>query len=200
MSQRTDTRQHILESAAVLFHTHSYTSVGVAAVCERASVSKGSFFHFFPSKQELAIAVLEQFRERIGATLIARAFSPERPPLQRIDCFVNELYLLQKALLDEYGHMPGCPFGNMAMEMATQDQVLCSKADGILRSIANHLRTAIADAVQCGGLPAVNEEATADAMLSYLEGVQLMAKSRNDPELIRRLGPAVTSVRVPHEA
>jgi TetR/AcrR family transcriptional repressor of nem operon len=34
-------------------------------------------------------------------------------------------------------------------------------------------------------------------MLGYLEGIQLLAKARNDPELIRRLGPAVKSIRVP---
>jgi TetR/AcrR family transcriptional repressor of nem operon len=197
---KPDTRQRIVETAAVLFHTHSYTAVGIASVCDQAGVSKGSFFHFFRSKQELALAVLDYFRDRIDETLITRAFSPEKRPLERLDCFVEELYVFQKALADQLGHVPGCPFGNMAVELATQDEVLRHRAEDILRALAKQFQSAISDAVQSGTLPAVDESATAEAMLSYLEGVQLLAKVRNEPDLIRQLGPAVTSIRVPREA
>jgi TetR/AcrR family transcriptional repressor of nem operon len=196
MTQSTDTRRQILETAATLFHTRSYSDVGVAAICKQAGVSKGSFFHFFPTKQDLALAVMEQFRDQINRTLLARAFSTRYPPLERLQRFVNELYEFQKAKTEEYGHLPGCPFGNFVVEQATQDELLRSKADGCLRSIANHIRTAVADAVQSGDLPPLDEDATADAMLGYIEGIQLMAKAHNDPDVIRRLGPAVTAIRI----
>ena len=196
MTQETDTRQQILDAAAALFHTQSYSDVGVATICSRAGVSKGSFFHFFPSKRDLALAVMDQYREQIHETLIARAFSPKHPPLERLEQFVTELHAFQKAQTDELGHLPGCPFGNLAMEQATQDEVLRQKADGCLRWLASHVRTAVSEAVQNGALPPVDEEATADAMLGYLEGIQLLAKARNDPEVIRRLGPLVTSIHV----
>jgi TetR/AcrR family transcriptional repressor of nem operon len=38
--------------------------------------------------------------------------------------------------------------------------------------------------------------ATADAMLAFLEGVILLAKTQNDPEVVRRLGPAITTLRI----
>jgi len=193
----TDTRQLILDTAATLFHTQSYSDVGVATICKEAGVSKGSFFHFFPNKQDLGVAVLEQFRENINATLVAKAFSSQYPPLERIHRFVDELYRFQKAQVEQHGHLPGCPFGNVVMEQATQDEVLRAKADGCIRSISNHFRTAVADAVQSGDLPPVDESATADAMFSYLEGIQLMAKSRNDAEIIKTLGAVVTSIQVP---
>lgn len=197
MKQATDTRQKILDTAATLFHTQSYSAVGIATICQQANVSKGSFFHFFPSKQDLGIAVLEQFREQINSTLIASAFSGQYPPLERILRFVDALYRFQKTQFEAHGYLPGCPFGNMIMEQATQDEHLRKKAEGCIRSIANHIRSAVADAVQSGALPAVDEMATADAMFAYLEGIQLLAKGRNDAELIRQLGPAVTSIRVP---
>ena len=199
MTQKADSRQRILDSASELFCTRSYDAVGVALVCDQAGVSKGSFFHFFGSKRDLALAVMDQIKERIDETLVAKAFSSKLPPMERLDCFVKELYAFQKAQTEEFGHMPGCPFGNLAMEQATQDEVLRKKVDGCLRSLAKHIRTAIKDAVQSGALPPVDEEATADAMLGYVEGIQLLAKARNDPGLIRRLGPAVKSIRVPRK-
>jgi TetR/AcrR family transcriptional repressor of nem operon len=197
MTTTKDTRQLILDTAATLFHTQSYSDVGIATVCKEAGVSKGSFFHFFPSKQDLGVAVLEQFRENINATLVAKAFSSQYPPLERIQRFVDELYRFQLSQVEQHGHLPGCPFGNIVMEQATQDEVLRAKADGCIRSITNHLRTAVADAVQSGDLPPVDEATTAEAMFSYLEGIQLMAKSRNDAEVIKTLGLAVTSIQVP---
>jgi TetR/AcrR family transcriptional repressor of nem operon len=199
VKQRTDTRQHILDTASVLFHTHSYADVGVAKVCSHAGVSKGSFFHFFKSKRDLALAVMDQFRERFSEQLIAPAFAPRQPPLERIDRFVEGLYAFQKAQTEEFGHLPGCPFGNLAMEQATQDEVLRQKVDSIFRLVIEQFRAAVSAAVRGGELPAVDEEATAEAMLSYIEGIQLLAKARNDPELIRRLGPATKSIRVPKE-
>ncbi len=199
MNRTSDTRQHILDTAATLFHTQSFSDVGIATICKQADVSKGSFFHFFPSKQALGVAVLEQFREKINETLVARAFSSQYPPMERLLRFVEELYMFQREQAKEHGHLPGCPFGNIVMEQATQDEILRKKADGCIRSIANHIRTAVSDAVQSGELAPLDEEATAEAMFGYLEGVQLMAKARNDAELIRRLGPAVATIRVPQQ-
>lgn len=199
MVKKTDTRQQILHTASHLFHTHSYSDVGITAICDQAGVSKGSFFHFFPSKRDLVLEVMEQFLQQINNTLIAKAFSRRHAPMERIDRFVMELYAFQKAQTREYGHLPGCPFGNLAMEQATQDEALRQKTDVCLRSLGSHFETAISEAVQSGTLPPLDEEATAEAMLGYLEGIQLLAKARNDPELIRRLGPAVTSIRVLRE-
>lgn len=200
MAHATDTRQQILDTAAELLHTQSYADVGIATICERAGVSKGSFFHFFPSKRDLALAVMEQFRKRISETLIAAAFSTKTAPLERLDRLVQELYVFQKEQTDTHGHLPGCPFGNMVMEQATRDEALRQKASGCLHSLAAYIRAAVSDAVQSGALPPVDEAATAEAMLGYLEGIQLLAKAQNDPELIRRLGPAVTAIRIPRDS
>ena len=200
MAQKNDSRQRILDTAASLFHTHSYDAVGIALVCEQAGVSKGSFFHFFGSKRDLALAVMDQFLDQINSTLVTKAFSPKQPPMERLDRFVKELYHFQKAQADKFGHVPGCPFGNLAMEQAAQDEVLRRKADGCLHALASQIQSVLVEAVEVGEIPPLDEEATADAMLSYLEGIQLLAKARNDPGLIRRLGPAVKLLRMPSKA
>lgn len=193
---KTDTRENILDTAATLFHARSYASVGLAEICARAGVSKGSFFHFFPSKRHLAIAVMDLFHRQVDKTILTKCFSPTLPPMARLDCFVRELYTFQKVLAADLGHVPGCPFGNLAMEQATQDEILREKVDGCLRSVAKHIQTALSEAVIGGEFPPVDTRATAEAMLAYVEGIQLLAKARNDPELISRLGPALKSIQL----
>ncbi|MCU7919528.1 MAG: hypothetical protein KZQ95_14405 [Candidatus Thiodiazotropha sp. (ex Epidulcina cf. delphinae)] len=51
-------------------------------------------------------------------------------------------------------------------------------------------------AVEDGEIPPLDTEATATAMLAYLEGVILLAKTRNDPEVVQILGPAIKTIRI----
>jgi len=53
MNAQLDTYDRILLAARELIHARSYAEVGVAAICDQAQVKKGSFYHFFPSKQAL---------------------------------------------------------------------------------------------------------------------------------------------------
>jgi len=197
MAKEIDTKQKILDTASSLFYMQSYTAVGVATICKEAGVSKGSFFHFFNSKQDLALAVLDQFSDHLGASLIADSIGSSLPPLERLDRFIEMLYQAQKTYVEETGYLPGCPFGNMAMEQATQDEVIRKKVEQCLAGLAQPLQRVVADAVKSGDLPVVDEAATADAMLSYIEGIQLIAKTRKDADVIRKLGPAIKSIRVP---
>lgn len=202
MMKRKDTRDRILKSAAELIHASSYNAVGVNAVCETAGVSKGSFFHFFESKRDLALAVLDEFKDRIGEVILSESFQTELLPMQRLERFVSLLYTFQKEQKKQIGYVPGCPFGNIALEQATQDEVLRQKVDSCLRTVADHIRDSVEEAVvngdieDIGNSENINVDATAEAMLAYVEGVQLLAKSRNDPEIIRLLGPAIKSIRV----
>lgn len=64
-----ETRARILNAAAECFAQHGYEAAGVAEICERAGVSKGAFYHHFPSKQDLFMALLNNWLEMLDAGL-----------------------------------------------------------------------------------------------------------------------------------
>lgn len=64
-----ETRARILEAAAECFAQHGYEAASVADICERAGVSKGAFYHHFPSKQDLFMALLNDWLEALDASL-----------------------------------------------------------------------------------------------------------------------------------
>lgn len=195
MNARADTRQRILESARDLIYARSYADVGVASICERAGVKKGSFYHFFPSKRDLTLAVLEDYFMASKTALLDRAFAPDIPPLERLQRLALMLYEHQKALFDASGHLLGCPFGNLAAELSTQDEPIRRKVAGIFLRVQAYLRQTLEEAQAQGELDGIDTQATAQAMFAYIEGVLLMAKTRNDPEVLRRLLPAVSRIR-----
>jgi AcrR family transcriptional regulator len=62
MQQRSEeTRSRILEAANLLFSKNGYDATGVAEICQAAGVSKGAFYHHYPSKQAVFLAVMESW-------------------------------------------------------------------------------------------------------------------------------------------
>lgn len=193
----TDTRQRILESARDLIYSSSYAEVGVAAICQRASVKKGSFYHFFPSKQALTVAVIDEFLVAFKESMFAQAFAPSIPPMERFDHLLRLGYGFQKEMGAALGHIPGCPFGNLAAELSTQDDTIREKVDHVFTLMERQFAATLHEAIGRGDIAAdVDAEATAKAMLAYIEGLLLMAKTRNDPDVMLLLGPAMARIRI----
>ena len=196
MSPSRDTRERILASARELIYTRSYADVGVAQICAAAEVKKGSFYHFFPSKRDLTLAVLDEAYADAKHRLLDQAFDPTLSPLDRLQCFVELNTRIQSGLFDETGFVPGCQFGNLAAEQATQDSVLRDKVDALLGRLQAEIRVALDDAVAAGEIGTIDVDATAAAMLAYFEGVLLLAKTRNDPGVLEQLLPAMLDIRI----
>ena len=69
-----DMRQHIIDVAKSLMTHKGYTAVGLMEVLTTAGVPKGSFYHYFRSKEEFGQALLEEyFQEYIGRVDIVMA-------------------------------------------------------------------------------------------------------------------------------
>ncbi|MBV2125822.1 MAG: TetR/AcrR family transcriptional regulator [Candidatus Thiodiazotropha endolucinida] len=198
MSITPDTKERILATARDLFHGRSYADVGIKEICTLAKVQKGSFYHFFPSKRDLAMAVIDSMADDWAHGFVAEAFDEALPPLERLDYMVDAVYFWQKAAKNLEGRMPGCLFGNLALEISTRDEVIRARLNAVFNKASARFHQALEEAVENGEIPPMDTEATATAMLAYLEGVILLAKTRNDPDVVRSLGPAIKSIRIEH--
>jgi TetR/AcrR family transcriptional repressor of nem operon len=170
--------------------------VGVAEICQHADVKKGSFYHFFPSKQDLSLAVIDDLRATLEARVLIPAFARDLPPLQRLEHFIEALYEFQCTAARPTEQVLGCPFGNLTLELATSDEVVRGKLVTVFATIESYIAQALHDAQAAGELVEVDVAATASAMLAYVEGILLLAKTANDPALIRRLGAALAAIRI----
>ncbi len=196
MNVASDTRTRILTTARELFHSRSYADVGVKQICDTAKVQKGSFYYFFPSKRDLALAVIDDMADDWAHGFVAEAFDQNLPPLERLDYIVDAAYYWQKAAKDIEGRVRGCLFGNLALEVSTREEVLRAKLIAVFNKTKERFREALEEAVATGALAPLDTENTAAAMLAYLEGIILLAKTQNDPEVVRILGPAIKLLRV----
>ena len=196
-SPNADTQQRIIDAARQLIYARSYADVGVAEICETAGVQKGRFYHFFPSKRDLTLAVLDAHYVTLKEQLVDRAFAPDVPPLARLTRLAKLAYELQKQIARDTGRVLGCPFGNLATELASQDDAIREKIGQLFRTSQARVRQVLKEAAAAGELPGVNLDATAQAMFAYFEGVMMLAKTQNDPEVLRKLLPAMAQIRIP---
>lgn len=112
-----DTRERLIETARELFRRNGYHATSVAEILDRADANSGSLYHFFPTKQDLLLAVLEWYAENLAPEIV-------EPARQRCDDPVESVF----AILDGYRNALlatelsfGCPIGNLALEFKEPD-------------------------------------------------------------------------------
>ena len=129
--------------------------------------------------------------------MISKAFAEDVPPLARLARFVEMAYEFQKQINLQTGRVLGCAFGNLANELSTQDEPIREKIERTFALLQQLFSNVLLAAKQSGDLAQeIDTSATAQAMLAYFEGVLLLAKNQNDPEVIRQLLPTMVHIRI----
>ncbi len=196
MGRTSNARQCLIDSAVELIYARSYADVGVQEICEHAGVQKGSFYHFFDSKQALTLSALEQQWALAKAQIWEPAFAPNVPPLKRIERFFRRIYEHQRDLQRATGGVYGCPFGNLGCELSTQNGVIRLKVVQGLQELSTYVERALREAMERGDVPPIDIRASAQAIIGYMEGIVMLAKTQNDPSVIRQLSAAATHILV----
>jgi TetR/AcrR family transcriptional repressor of nem operon len=163
----------------------------VDQICDRAGVNKGSFYHFFRSKTDLTVAAYEEHWLELRPAL-DRIFSSQTPPLDRIEQYCRGVYELQKAKFKKCGRVLGCPFAAVGCELSTQEEKIRLKAQEMFERSCKYLETALADAKREGLVEIDDPRTEGQAVVSYVLGMLLQARIRNDPEVLAALWPVVT--------
>ena len=76
MGRTSDANERLMDAALDLIWEESYGSVTIDDICKRADVKKGSFYYFFSSKSDLAIAALERMWQEESKPKMDATFSP----------------------------------------------------------------------------------------------------------------------------
>lgn len=165
-----------------LFAAQGYNATGIEAVLKLAGVPKGSFYHYFGSKEEFGLAVIEEFSGRFLARLDVFLSDGTTTPLNRLRIFLERG--LQR--LSEHECSVGCLVGDLGQEVAARSERLRSRLDQILLSWRERFATCLREAQQAGELPhSLDPHTIAGFILSGWEGAVLSAKVRRSPQPVR---------------
>src|SRR6185369_17189354 len=78
------TRHRLVEAARDLFWQQGYTATGIAEILKAARAKSGSLYYFFPTKEDLLLAVLEWYKANLEPVVIQPVFERVSDPIERI--------------------------------------------------------------------------------------------------------------------
>jgi TetR/AcrR family transcriptional regulator, transcriptional repressor for nem operon len=181
---RSDARERLIQAAIDLIWTSSYGAVSVDAICERADVRKGSFYHCFASKDELVVAALDAHWET-RRPVFDDMFSASRPPLDRLRRYFDYVVERQTQVRSTYGRVLGCFHHSVGSECVQQPSEIAAKAQEIILSLRGYLESALRDGQATGQLRPGDPASDAKTLFAFVQGALIQARLHDDLEILR---------------
>lgn len=168
-----DTRTDIIRAGLSIMARQGFNSTGIDAVLKRANVPKGSFYHYFSSKQEFGLNVLEHFAGGIDGIFTSFLADESISPLARLKNCVDSLV----DRFEQNNCSIGCLAANLGQEMADQSEEFRERLEGVFRSWIGHFERCLSEARDSGEIPAdLSPGYAAECFLSGFEGALLVSK------------------------
>lgn len=184
MGRASDAKERLMDAVSELIWTGSYGTTTIDQICEKAGVKKGSFYYFFESKADLAVAALDAACAKKQAELDS-IFSATVPPLDRLRKYCEFAYQKQVAMKEIYGSVLGCPLCTLGSEVSTQEQKLREQIEHIFDRQRKYLESVIRDARAEGLIEETDPASKAKMLQVYLHGLMTQARIQNNLDVLR---------------
>jgi AcrR family transcriptional regulator len=161
-----------VETARDLFFKQGYVATGVAQILKASKANSGSLYYFFPSKEDLLVAVLEKYQELLEPRVLKPAFDRVDDPIDRLFAVLEGYRLLLEATNFELG----CPIGNLALEVSNSQPAARRLIIENFKAWCDAIRRLLEDAAD--RLPRdVDAESLAIHVLATMEGSVMLARA-----------------------
>jgi TetR/AcrR family transcriptional repressor of nem operon len=182
----TATRERILEAAGRIALDRGFAAVSLDDILADAGVTKGAFFHHFPSKADLGMAILERYARADIATLDRlwdQSQRLSRDPLQQLLLFVG---LFAEEITELAGDDPGCLYATFVYERQLGRDAPRAIVEASVRVWRERIRRQleiVADRYP-PQLP-VDLDALADLVFTTSEGAYVVARATGELHVLR---------------
>ncbi|MCE1225510.1 MAG: TetR/AcrR family transcriptional regulator [Geobacteraceae bacterium] len=177
--EKKDTRSDIIKIGTELISRQGYNATGIEMVLKEAGVPKGSFYHYFKSKEEFGLAVMDVFANYYSQRMTALLQDTALSPLSRIRKLLEGS--LQRFSNNQCSK--GCLIGNLGQEMADQNERFRARLDQIFDDWRCLFADCLREAQVAKELDSrLDAEPLASFVLSGWEGAILRAKVMKSPK------------------
>jgi TetR/AcrR family transcriptional repressor of nem operon len=170
-------RSKLLDAAVEIIRKKGYAGTSVDELCARAGVTKGAFFHHFPSKDSLAVAAANHWSELSSAVFAIAPYRRFDDPLDRVLGYLD----FRKAMLRGEVAEFTCLAGTMIQEAYETHPDIRIACDATIVSHAANVESDIADAMQRYHIRAPwTAESLALHTQVVLQGAFILAKAKGN--------------------
>jgi TetR/AcrR family transcriptional repressor of nem operon len=174
LATRQDTRTALIEAGMDVMLQKGYNNTGIQEVLSSLGVPKGSFYYYFESKENFALAIIEHFDVEYSALVRGLLNDKQLTPLQRLHqyCESGKLNFLSQEC------RKGCLIGNLSQEMSDQSETLRKELSAIMTKRIALFAECVKEGQELGEItPACSAEKLAEYFMGGWSGAFMYAKT-----------------------
>lgn len=179
-STQKTAKDKLLEASFKLIRSKGYVATTVDDLCKEAEVTKGTFFHYFESKEALAVAAANHWSSVTSEFFKTAPYHNHADPLKRVLAYVDFRNEMLEGELEEFT----CLVGTMAQEIYLTNPEIKNACH---QSIWSHAETLEKDISEAKKLYAPKSKWTAKSLALHtqavIQGAFVMAKANDGPEV-----------------
>jgi TetR/AcrR family transcriptional repressor of nem operon len=176
---KTDTKTILLDAGMDIMFEKGYTNTGISEVLNSVGVPKGSFYHYFDSKEDFALEIIRYFDSGYSERLIQTLRDCNCSSVQRLRNYCQS----GRDNLAAANCCRGCLIGNLSQEMADQSEVLRQALSTVMSKWRDLFAACIEEGQQKGEIrTSCGAHALAELFLSGWEGAMMRAKTTKSLE------------------
>ncbi|MGC2162104.1 MAG: TetR/AcrR family transcriptional regulator [Silvibacterium sp.] len=174
---RHESKTKLLNAALYVIRAKGYTATRIEDVVEAAGLTKGSFFHHFSSKEELAIAAADYWGEMTSALFEAAPYHGPAGAVDRVLAYVDFRKAIMQGTLPEFT----CLLGTMTQEVYDTHPAIREACE---RAIYGHAATLVPDIEAAMRERGIKGDWTAESLALFtqaaIQGAFILAKAKQD--------------------
>lgn len=168
-----ETRELLLRAGLEVLTEKGFSSSGIDEILKRVGVPKGSFYHYFDSKESFGKELIERYAAYFAFKLERHLGNRALAPLARLQAFVSDA----QESMAKHGFRRGCLIGNLGQEIGVLPESFQSQLQGVFSDWQSRFANCLAEAQAAGEL---SPETDCDQLAAFFwigwEGAVLRAK------------------------
>jgi TetR/AcrR family transcriptional regulator, transcriptional repressor for nem operon len=176
-----DTRALLLRAGVEALTIKGFSATGIDEILRTVGVPKGSFYHYFASKEAFGAALIDCYAAYFARKLARHLEDQSRTPLARLLAFISDA----QAGMAKFDYQRGCLVGNLGQEMGALPESYRAQLGAVFTDWQERLSNCLRAAQEAGEISALADCAQLSAFFWIgWEGAVLRAKLERNPSAL----------------
>ncbi|MEC6822972.1 TetR/AcrR family transcriptional regulator [Photobacterium piscicola] len=181
-TKTNDTRQHILDIGYQLVVTKGFTNVGLSEILKTAAVPKGSFYHYFKSKEQFGEALIQHYFELYLEHVSAILEQGTGTGFDRVTDYFSRWLIIDNGTCN----VNKCVVVKLSAEVSDLSEPMREALKKGAYSIVNLIALCIDDGIKDGSITVADSQLTAQTLYQLWLGASLFYKLSQDVTVLQQ--------------
>lgn len=177
-------KQEIIRIAREVIHSKGYQATSVSDIMAATNIGKGQFYHYFQSKHDLGLAIVEDLVKDWEGQLIIGILKTSDAPVTKLNRMLQWAETSHAEMEIKYG----CAMGNLAIEMSAQDEEFRVKIKEFFNHWVNSVTDILTEMIEDHQLDeSINPKKNAESIVAMIEGGILLMVNRQNIQVLQNI-------------